>query len=381
MIVQALAKLDQANCGTFSRNVDPLSLLIKRGVAVYIEVDQSRYVVRTKASAISVFVSNCIYITEGEENDRSLGLRISPNVLYLRLDESQVAEIREFGDCYITIFSRGGLIQRQSAKERSGAIRDGSDDVDALEFVELGECSLIDKKKWQARGSPFEFGRELSRSEPYVVGKRVGKNDLLLSVVDAQKLRLAGSSNWDCVEYPFKGSAEDPVPIPIYWLYQASLALKKIPGSRPSEAKEWLLQFADKQAYSVRSIDTLAVLAHPRYKFAGRFSAVNIADFPPAESLSGDLPTKPVLLLMAIAEWWSEEAKTWGREWSLLPEKERGEVWMPLARKLKEARFDQTVVQSLTSIISGFSVPDADWKKARGMLGPWLKYRVGDSQS
>ena len=380
MIVQALAKLDLADSGKYSKNVDPLALLLKRGVAVYIEVDQSKYFVRERASAISVLVSNCAYITEGEETDRALGLSVASHVLYLRLDESQVAEIREFGDCHVTLFRRGGLMQRQVVKECSGATRSESGDVDALKLVELGECSLIDKKEWEARRSSFKFGRELLSSDPFVVRMRVGRSDLFISVVDAQALRLKGSSSWDCVEYPFKGSPEDPVPTPIYWLYQASLALMKIPESQTSDAKAWLLKFSDKQAFSVRSLDTLAVLAHPKYKLARRFNAVNVAEILPTKNLSGNLPTKPVLLLMAIAEWWSEEMKTWGRAWSLLPENERGEVWMPLARKLKEARFDQTVTQTLTSIISGLSVPDEDWKKAKKVLGPWLKYRVGDGQ-
>lgn len=380
MIVQALTKLGLAETGNLSSKVDPLSLLLKRSVAVYIEVDQSRYLVRAKASAMALFVSNCT-ILKGEETDHTLGLSIAQDLLYLRLDDSQVAEIRDFGDCHITVFSRGGLVRRQIVKEHRGAIRGECGDMDALQLVCLYECSLIDKKKWDSRMPSIEFGRELMSSDPFVVGRRVSKNDLFISVVDAQMLRLKGSSSWDCVEYPFKGTPEDPVPPSIYWLYQASLALMKIPESKTSDAKAWLLKYADKQAFSIRSLDTLAVLAHPKYKLSRRFNAVNLADILPAKSLSGDLPTKPVVLLMAIAEWWSEEVKAWGPAWSLLPESERGEVWMPLAKKLKEARFDQTVTQTLTSIISGFSVPDEDWKKAKAMLGPWLKYRVGDGQS
>lgn len=380
MIVQALTKLDLAEAGSFSGKVDPISLLLKRSVAVYIEVDQSRYLVRTKASAMAVLFSGSSNIS-GVENDCTVGLSIAPDVLYLRLDDSQIEEIRDFGDSHITVFSRGGLVRRHIAKEHRGAIRGESDDMGALQIVSLYECSLIDKKKWDSRMPSIEFGRELMTSDPFVVGRRVSKKDLFISVVDAQMLRLKGSSNWDCVEYPFKGTPKDPVPPPIYWLYQASLAMMKVPESKTSDAKAWLLKYADRQAFSVRSLDTLAVLAHPKYKLARRFNAVNVADFQPAKSLSGDLPTKPVLLLMAIAEWWSEEVKVWGQMWSLLPENERGEVWMPLAKKLKEARFDQTVTQTLISIISGLSVPDEDWKKAKAMLGPWLKYRVGDGQA
>ena len=294
------------------------------------------------------------------------------DALLLQLSDLDIQELRATGDRTIVEFTAGGL--------RKG-LDIAADRRMRMQYVNFSSAFLIERAKWADPRYPLS-PRNGVTYEQCAVAPRVEASDLFVASNDVDRLRLGLSSNWDCVDYPFKGSPENPVPIAIYWLYQASLALMKMPESKPSDAKKWLRRYADKKAYSLRRIDTVAVLAHPEYKLASRFDAVNVLDFySRAQSLSENLPVKPVLLLMAIAEWWSEEAKTWAPKWESLPKKDRGEYWMPLARKLKEARFDQTVTQPLTSIISGFSVPDEDWKEAKETLGPWLKYRVGDGQS
>lgn len=375
MIVQALTKLGLAETGNLSSKVDPLSLLLKRSVAVYIEVDQSRYLVRAKASAMALFVSNCT-ILKGEETDHTLGLSIAQDLLYLRLDDSQVAEIRDFGDCHITLFSRGGLVRRQIAKEHGGAIRGESGDVNALELVNLDECSLIDKKKWDARRPSIEVGRELMSSDPFVVGRRVGKNDLFLSVVDAQMLRLGGSSNRDCVEYPFNRGAYPPDdgrvrPLPIIWLYEVSVAFnsglirpcvvdeqrKKTQGYL--EIAKWLEDNAPESVVKGALKKTARTIASKDYNRSKNFDEQGLARFPDSEHVPVENLSLPVRFALAITEWWVG-----------LPKERQSRP--QLLCELIAVGFDKTAALDFVGMISGKPVPrderDGLWELAQKTL-------------
>ena len=376
MSVGALTRFDQADSGGLAKHADPLRLLQKNGIAVYIKINRTLYFARTQAMALAMFVSNS-WLLSDNETDSTRGLAFDNDVLYLRLDDVHLLEIRDSGDCHISVFKSGGLKRGMAVDPRQARSR--AVDEGPLEFVTFGECSLIDKKCLEkTRGVANPQWQLLMNADPCVAQLKVCIEDLYIATSDVQAIKKEGSLDWDRFEYPLKVGDGYTVPIPVDWLYQVSHALKQMPTSKPSDVAPWLEKFAPKEAYAKRSIQTITALAHPNYKNRRRFDGVDLAAFPPAELLPADLLTKPVRLLMAITDWWLNHERSFRRGWEKLPEETRGFLWEPLAKKLKEARFERTVTRELTAVISNLSVTDAAWKEVLPKLGAWKKHRVGD---
>jgi hypothetical protein len=376
MSVGALTRFDQADSGRLAKHADPLRLLQRNGIAVYIKINRTLYFARTQAMAFVMFVSNG-WLLSDNETDSTRGLAFDNDVLYLKLDDEHLSEIRQSGDCHISVFKSGGLKRGMAVDPKQARSR--AVDAGPLEFVTFGECSLIDKKCLEkARGVANPPWQLLMNADPCVAQLKVCIEDLYIATSDAQAMKKEGSLDWDCFEYPLKGRDGYAVPIPIYWLYQVSHALKQMPTSKPSDVAPWLKKFAPKEAHAMRSIKTIAALAHPKYKKRKRFDGVDLADFKPAESLPAELLTKQVRLLMAITDWWLNTRESWQRDWQARPKEARGYLWEPLAHELKAARFEKTATRELTAVISNLSVTDVAWKEVLPKLGTWENYRVGD---
>lgn len=380
MSVGEMVRFDRADSGRLTNHAEPLRLLQKKGISVYIKIDRSRHFARVHDIGTIVVINNFSWLWDGLESAPPRWLGVDNDMLYLKLDDEHLSEMRESGDCHISIFKSGGLKRSRSPDSANGTVRDKGVDSGPLVISEFFECSLIDRKCWEKklRGLEIPPQQELMKRDYCVAKLKVCLEDLYLATSDVQALKSEGSLDWDRYEYPLKGGDGYDVPMTIDWLYQSSHALNQMPKSKPSDVARWLEKFAPKEAYAMRSIKTIAALAHPKYKNRKRFDGVDLEDFAPAHTLPAELLTKPVRLLMAITDWWLNTRATWERDWENRPEETRGYLWEPLASELKNARFDRTATRELTAVISNLSVTDAAWKKCLPKLGVWNKYRASD---
>lgn len=318
----------------------PLEVILDRQMHAYVKVDTSKYFVRmTEGSASSTIAAPA---------DRKAVLLRQPggiqpphNILLLRLTDSQVDEIRATGVCAIDAFTEGGLSRRYRRKLKLGELSRPLQDEEGREAplftpIDFGECVLFERGP-PMRGASTEVHVRFTASlEPYTVKVREG--DLFVSQSDLDRLWESGISSWQVVDYPLRILRSS---LPIYWAYQASMALNRDAVPMPDGVLGWLKDNAPQDAWAIRGIRTLSSMVRIDYRRRGDFDRVSLETFPKARELPAEYLSKPLRLLMDISDWWAEH--------QYYDEHYRFDLW----RKLITAGFGATAVPSLFGAISG----------------------------
>ncbi len=320
----------------------PLDVILDRQMHAYLKVDQSKYFVRiTEARASSTVVMTA---------DRKEVLLRQPgailptdNILLLRLTDPQVDEIRATGFCAINAFTAGGLSRRYRHKlklgELSGPLQH-EEERQARLFtpIDFGECLLFERGQSMKGASTELHDRFAADLEHHPVQVEVREQDLFVSQSDLDLLWKSGISSWQAVDYPFQILSSS---LPIYWAYQASMALNRDAVPMPDGVLGWLQDNAPRDAWAIRGIRTLSSMVRMNYRHRADFDRVSLDMFPNARELPAEHLSKPLRLLMDISDWWADH-------WTY-DEYDRFDLW----RKLVAAGFRATAVPSLFGAISG----------------------------
>lgn len=341
-----------------SRN--PLDVILDKGLDVFIKVDQTKYYARfIEIKAPATTVSN------GGRKEvltrQRAGSSPSGGILLLRLSESQVDEIRATGVCTIDAFTNGGLTRPYRRKLQlgkptvKGEAGDGAAEA-LFTPVDFVRCELFEHGRVTEAVRSGGTDEVSTESDLVPVRLEVRRYNLFLRKADVVVLRREGISDWQEVPYPFE---ETGVPSPIYWAYQASIALNRDRVPMPEGVVGWLRDNAPKEAYAIRGIKTLASMVRLDYRNKGNFDRVSLADFPKAEQLPEEHISKPIRLLMDVSDWWSVH---WGWNGS-----DKARLW----QRLVEAGFDKTAVRSFYGLIEVHPVTEAglqelDWYLEEG---------------
>ena len=330
----------------------PLDVILDRGLDVFVKVDQTRYFARfveTKVPTTSVSKAGRKEVLTRQRADTS------PNggILLLRLSERQVDEIRATGVCTIEAFTEGGLTRHYRRKLQLGKktvrVEAGGDAADALFTpVDFVRCELFEKERPNEASPAGVAGEVPTTPEPSVVRLEVRRYDLFLRKVDVIVLRQESISDWKVVPYPLEGRG---VPGPIYWVYQASIALNRDRVTMPDGVLGWLYENAPGEAHAIRGIKTLASMVRLDYRYIHDFDAVPLADFPRAQELPEEHVSKPIRLLMDIT---AECLRGW-----MLEDYEKRQIW----NKLVAAGFRKTAVRDLYAILVQEPVTGAEFEK------------------
>ena len=338
-----------------SRN--PLDVILDKGLDVFVKLDQTSYYARfveTKAPATTVSNAGRKEVLTRQRAGSS------PNggILLLRLSESQVDEIRATGACMIDAFTNGGLTRRYRSKLQLGkpTVKGKAGDVaeEALFTpVDFVRCELFEHGRVTEGVPSGDAGEVSAESGLAPVRLEVRRNNLFLRKADVDVLRREGVGDWKEVPYPIETRR---LSYPIYWAYQASIALNREGVPMPDGVLGWLHDNAPEEAYSIRGIKTLASMVRLDYRNRHNFERISFADFPKAKQLSEEHLSKPIRLLMDISAWWSVH---WG--WN---SSDKALLWL----RLVEAGFDRTAVRSFYAVIEGNPVTKADLRELEWYL-------------
>lgn len=341
-------------------NRHPLDVILDRGLDVFVKVDQTRYFARLVESKVPTTTVSKAGRKEVLTRQRA---DTSPNggILLLRLSESQVDEIRATGVCTIEAFTKGGLTRHYRCKLQLGKktvrVEAGGDAADALFTpVDFVRCELFEKERPNEASPAGVAGEVPTTSEPSVVRLEVRHDDLFLREADVDVLRGQGVSDWKLVPYPLEARS---VLWPIYWAYQASIALNRDQVTMPGGVLRWLYDNAPEEARAIRGIKTLASMVRLDYRYRHDFDAVPLADFPKAKELPEEHVSKPLRLLMDITDEYVR------RGW-LLEDYEKRQIW----NKLVAAGFRKTAVRDLYAVLVQAPVTEAEFEEFE-RTQPW----------
>ena len=327
----------------------PLDVILDRGLDVFIKVDQSRYFARfveTKAPATKVSNAGRKEVLTRQRAGSS------PNggILLLRLSENQVDEIRATGVCTIDTFTEGGLTRHYRRKLQLGKPKVKGKAADVAEEalftpVDFVRCELFELGRVTDAVPSGRTGDPPALPDPPAVCLNVRDFHLFLREADVDVLYKEGISGWQVVPYPIE---EARVPLPIFWAYQASIALNRDQVPMPDGVLVWLHVNAPNRAYAIRGIKTLASMVRLDYRHMREFDAVPLAEFPKAKELPEQYISKPMRLLMDIASdhRWEWVLNDWSKDF----------LW----RRLVAAGFRKTAVRNLYSLMAQVPVSEAE---------------------
>lgn len=345
--VGELQPFDDVEWETLAPNRHPIDVAMAERMRVYYMVNHKKYFVRAtrwNGLVTTITMSDGVTSTAPEPGDSWS----DHDVRMLRVGLGELDDIRRAGSCLVSSFTNGGLKNGDSPSRSvnaSGADEKSSNaPVVRWSHVDFLSCFLVDARKWSKPGHPKVPADTSVTFEQCAFEPRVTRADLYVARVDAERLKLRAVSEWKCVNYPFK--IREGFPFLIFWLFQAACVMRDfpkrpgLPKSKPADVTKWLKNNAPKDISAIKGIPSIAVLAHPGYKFGGMFDAVSLGDFPPAQDLLPYRLPKGLCLLMAIAEWWLDEV-------------ERGTVdRKALRRRLESASFGKTVTPNIVRLIS-----------------------------
>lgn len=321
-------------------NRHPMDVALEEHMRVYYKLDAKKFFVRATAwngLVTTITMSDGLVSSAPQPGESWSDYEVS----MLRLGRVELEEIRSTGDCNVSIFTHGGLKGTGSAGEKRVA---KSKDETATDpgvrwtHVNFLSCFPVEMRLWSRPGHPTLPVNSSVTFEQCAAALRIRCENLYVPRIDAERLKLKATSDWVCVDYPFK--IREGFPFLVFWLFQASCALKDAPGSKPLDVLKWLEENAPEEEWAIKGKPSIAVLAHPQYGRRAEFDDVPLADFLPARSLAPMRLPKPLCLLMAITEWWLDEIEN-GR-------KDR----KALIRRLEDACFGVSVVPNLTRVIS-----------------------------
>ena len=338
--VGELQPFNDVDWAALAPNRHPVDVALEERMRVYYKLDVKKFFVRVtdwNGLVTTITMSDGLVSSAPQPGESWSDHEVS----MLRLGRDELEEIRGTGDCNVSVFTHGGLKGTGSAGEKKVAkSKDKAATGSGVRWTQVGflSCFPVKIRLWSRPGHPEVPLNSFVTFEQCAVALRIRCEDLYVPRVDAERLKLKATSDLVCVDYPFK--IREGFPFLVFWLFQASCALKDAPGSKPADVRKWLSENAPEKDWAIKGIPSIAVLAHPDYKFKDAFSAIALADFPPAGSLAPMRLPKSLCLLMAITEWWLDEIEN-GR-------KDR----KALVRRLEDACFVGTVVENLTRVIS-----------------------------
>lgn len=365
---------------------DPIRLCMRNGLSIYFRLDKDHQLVRYFYWLRRLRLHDLAY--EQVNKFSLLGPdwkaphqilqmeciveALHDEILFLRLDNSSLAEIVVSGRSTVSSFSSDGFsIPRPFTitghGPRGHAIRKYDDiKVPVLEAVNFERAFLIDKKKWESASSVGLRNDYLP--EVPAISVKVGINDLWFDSDDIDALGEGKAKGRELVSYPFDHKGQMPG---LYWIYQASYALsrQRLPDD-DGKILDWLRTECginhDKEAFAGKRGLLALKLVHKEWnRSKGRKKGPrpfkiadlkNWADVPDKYDIS--FIGEGLTLVLAVADWWVDRI-----------EEDSKISRVRLALKLYAQNFDETEAGHIVRLIAGVQL-------SKGERGEFEKLRI-----
>lgn len=348
---------------------DPLSLVLNRRMRVYVKVDRTRYIARTKSKM--AFVMDYTHSLRramarrhgrpdidsvGPSTPRDFGLSWDGDVYLLALDYASIREVWATGDCTVAKFESGGLRLAQADNGNTMGV-DGAQDLCAMhEEVRFGECYLVEKTRLTESPGGARSESWQSLRDRMAASLCVRREDLYLETAAITLLQRQGKSAWPGVSYPLEKSAT-PLPDAIYWLYQAAVAFNRDKAMEPGGIKDWLRENASGGLFRKRWVRTAVSIVPADGGLSKRIEKTSGRTMEAAAAIPSEHVGSALRLVLAMTDWWQSKLAEgrWPRD--------------ELAGKLEDAGFKETAIIDLAGMITGEPLGDDEAEKMKEYLG------------
>ena len=351
---------------------DPLSLVLNRRMRVYVKVDRSKYIARTK-SAVGLLVENTLrviramaratgdsYVDELDESSslpRNYGLSWDSDVYLLALDYASIREVWATGDCIVAKFESGGLKIASASNGKNVAGEDVVEEKDDVhDEVRFRDCYLIERTRRNEALNLQSPEDQQAFREQCAVSILIRREDIYLEKADVAVLERQGTSAWDAVDYPLE-TPDSRLPDAVFWMYQAAIAFNRDEVMERKGIKDWLRENASGGVFRKQWVRTADSVVPANGGMSRRIERTSGKPMHATESVPTKYVGSALRLVLALTEWWQTQLaeERWPRD--------------ELAGKLDDAGFEETAVIDLAGMITGEHLGKNETEKMKTYLG------------
>lgn len=353
LMVGKLDRYTAFDWGQVDHGGDPLNVVLNRRMPVYVKVDRTRYIARTK-STMALLMDNVHRFFAMPSLPPSHGVSWDGDVYLLALGDASIREILATGDCSVTTFENGGL---RLSPPTSDHAEDCVHGVDALhEEVRFKDCYLVEKRLLKVSSGDADSEDWQSLRERCAIRMPIRRDDLYLEESEVALLQRQGKSAWTCVECAME-TPDRRLPLAIFWMYQAAVALNRGQKVSREEVKKWLQENAPVEVWRKRWLRTAASIIPLDGGLSKKINRTSGSALDAAPSISSEHVGRALRLVLVLADWWQTQVEKGGS-----PRNE-------LAGTLEDAGFGAIAIIDIVGMISGYHLVDDEEKKLKDYLG------------
>ena len=322
-------------------------LCLRKGVPVYFKVRRDSQL---------VYHHHFVPGMPGSALDTHPVMGFDEELVFLRIDNSSLAEISVSRSTFVPSFSGGGFSIPRPYRVIGHTIR-GRWEMREYEAitnptlvkVEFYHAFLVNKKKWEVSASDFTESFQCSL-EKCKVSLEIAESDLYFASSDIEALRTEVQQGRELVKYPFAHKERMPG---IYLMFQAAYAHNERKVMPKNKVEEWLRENDPRNPYRYKSARTAKKFVWSEVDRSqgggerGDFQMEELAQFGDGGVYEFSFVSKGLSFILAIADWWVTITNDF-------PDETR----LTLAKKLDASRFGGLEVGDLVYLISGAQIKD-----------------------